>query len=499
VRLFTIILLAGALTAYGQRPPVVLVDGYHLLCDSGNLASTADFGAMEQRLNAEGVQTKFFGTCSFSGKPSIEDLGAALGNTINSLNVPQVDIVSHSMGGLIVRSYLSGKQNATATFNPPLDTKVRKWVSIATPNFGALIPTIIANFLPDVEARELTPASQFLFDLNTWNQNRDDLRGIDAIGIIGNAGGLGPLQGTNDGTVAVTSASLSFAEPDQRTRVLPYCHGAGDLSQILGLGCDAPPLAKIQSDNPFSWQIVDSFLAGTNDWMNVGHPPSQDKVLSQFGGTLTQTRNAQDQVTSQPQDRDLVSSPPLKGTYAVIISKPGPQIALILPSAAQFPFLSLAPRMLISIYGTNLSGAAVMVNGQALPLNYSSDTQINALLPDKIAGLTPLTVTNTRGKQTVNIFVEPVVPAIFTLNGQGTGPAAVIRTGNFISLYLTGLGVTSVSPTVTLNGTPVTVTYAGPAPGFPGLDQINFQLPSGITSGTVVVTAGTRVSNAVQI
>ena len=41
----------------------------------------------------------------------------------------------------------------------------------------------------------MTPGSQFLFDLNTWNQNLDDLRGIDVVGIIGNAGGIGLLQG----------------------------------------------------------------------------------------------------------------------------------------------------------------------------------------------------------------------------------------------------------------------------------------------------------------
>ncbi len=219
--------------AFAQRPPVVLVDGYHFLCDSGNLVSTADFAELETRLRAEGVSVTFFGTCAFSGKPSIEDLGNSLGAVIRSLNVPQVDIVSHSMGGLIVRSYLAGKQTVSGVFRPPSDPKVRKWVSIATPNFGALLPAILSNFAPDTEARELVPGNQFLFDLATWNQNHDDLRGIDAIAIIGNAGGIGPLEKTNDGTVAVTSASLSFAEPDERTRILPYCHGSSDFTSLL--------------------------------------------------------------------------------------------------------------------------------------------------------------------------------------------------------------------------------------------------------------------------
>jgi hypothetical protein len=40
------------------------------------------------------------------------------------------------MGGLIVRSYLSGKQTAEGTFNPPAETKIRKLVFLATPHFG---------------------------------------------------------------------------------------------------------------------------------------------------------------------------------------------------------------------------------------------------------------------------------------------------------------------------------------------------------------------------
>ncbi len=418
---------------------------------------------------------------------------------IGSLNVPQVDVVTHSMGGLILRSYLSGKQSASGVFNPPADPKVRKWVSIATPNFGALLYPVISDLLPDIQAQELVPGNQFLFDLATWNQNHDDLRGVDTVGIIGNAGGVGPLQGTSDGTVAVTSASMSFARPDERTRVLPYCHGASGLTSILGLGCDGPPLAKIESDNPLSWSIIDSFLAGTDAWKTVGHAPSQDSVLSQFGGVLTQHRDNLDNPIGSLHDDNFASDAPMLGGYTVVIDKPGPQIALIAPSAAALSTLSLAPRMLISIYGNSLSGSTVSVNGQPLVVSYNGDHQINALLPDQIAGLNKLTVSNASGKATVNIYVESANPAVFTMDGTGTGAAAAIRTGNYISLYLTGLGDSGVMPMVTLNGAPVEVTYAGPAPGFAGLDQINFQLPAGTSSGVVLVGVGNRVSNPVTL
>ena len=54
-------------------------------------------------------------------------------------------------------------------------------------------------------------------------------------------------------------------------------------------------------------------------------------------------------------------------------------------------------------------------------------------------------------------------------------------------------------PEVTLNGVSTTVTYAGPAPGFAGLDQINFQLPLGVTSGVLLVRVRDRESNAVTL
>lgn len=485
--------------ASAQRPPVILVDGYHLVCQKENLSSTRDFGELEQRLNAEGVTTAFFATCSIGGKPSIEDLGNALGAAIRNLNVPQVDLLSHSMGGLIVRSYLSGKQTSGAVFTPPIDPRVRKWVSIATPNFGALIPSLTTPFLPDVQAKELVPGNRFLFDLATWNQNRDDLRGVDTVAIIGNAGGVGPIEGSNDGTVAVTSASMSFTLPDERTRVLPYCHGAGDLTSVLGLGCDSPPLALMRGDNPLSWKIIDSFLAGSGEWKTIGHSPSQDAYLSKYGGILRQMRDQLDAPVGSPVDEPFVTSPPLKGGYTVVIEKPGPQILLAIPSAARLSSLSLAPRMLVSIYGNNLTGSVVTLNGRALPITYAGDNQINTLLPGDVSGLAKLKVTSSQGAQTVNVVMEPAAPAIFTKDGSGTGTAAAIRDGSHLSLYLTGLGVEPNTPLAFLDGQPLGVTYSGPAPGFNGLDQINVELPPAPATGNVVVTVSRRTSNPVTV
>ena len=62
-----------------------------------------------------------------------------------------------------------------------------------------------------MQADELWSGSHFLMDLNTWNQNRDDLRGVDAIALAGTGGtGLAVSPGFDDGLIAITSASLAL-------------------------------------------------------------------------------------------------------------------------------------------------------------------------------------------------------------------------------------------------------------------------------------------------
>ena len=80
------VFLAAVGVVFGQqRPPVILIDGYHLLCKSENLTAVHDFGDLEQRLLGKGVSVSFFGTCSFNGRPSIEDMANSLGATSQTM------------------------------------------------------------------------------------------------------------------------------------------------------------------------------------------------------------------------------------------------------------------------------------------------------------------------------------------------------------------------------------------------------------------------------
>src|SRR5271169_254297 len=160
-------------------PPVVFINGYQFEGCPATFAGT--FGIADQVLQSNGEVSLFFNTCSLPPTASIEDLGAAFATFLSGLNytdgqpVDQVDVVAHSMGGLVLRCYLSGKQNASGMFQPPAAVGVRKAVFLATPHFG----TSIASMLPVTsQLKEMTSGSAFLFGLGTWNQGTDDLRGV---------------------------------------------------------------------------------------------------------------------------------------------------------------------------------------------------------------------------------------------------------------------------------------------------------------------------------
>jgi len=531
---------------------VILVEGYHLTCPgSGSPATT--FGEMPALLGAAGTPVYYLDTCSTSGtKPSLEQLGDQLGQLIDSTGAPAVDVISHSMGGLVVRAYLAGKQSDPGTFLPPANPKIRKFVAIASPNFGALFSGVLNGFAPDIQASELASGSRFIYDLATWNQGRDDLRGVDAIAVIGNAGGVVGLKGASDGIVPVTSASLSFAQPDERTRILPACHNDNPLELLLGGGCLAPAIAKVDSPSNLTWQIVQSFLAGTNTWKTVGHSPSQDAVLSVYGGVLIGWRQANDAFPlgvagGSPAGGNLLPGAPsiyyndfLKagtyqftitelntpvtvsvqlpaGRYTALTAKAGPSIALAAPAAGLPNTLALAPGEIISIYGIDLANSTVTVNGEAVRLFYDGELQINALLPSDIAGYTTLTVANGDGQATTHFLTASAVPAVFTLNESGAGPAAArhagdqsivsesnpAQAGEYVELFVTGLDTPPPASQlrITLGGIAITPQYVGPAPGYPGLDQVNIRIPSALGHGAqpLIIQAGNVAANATTL
>jgi len=87
----------------------------------------------------------------------IEELAKRVGERIdtilNATGATQIDLVGHSMGGLVARYYLEQLGGAQ---------KVRKCITIAAPHHG----TLLAVLAPGQNGRELRPGSAFLTELN---------------------------------------------------------------------------------------------------------------------------------------------------------------------------------------------------------------------------------------------------------------------------------------------------------------------------------------------
>lgn len=198
----------------------------------------------------------------------------------------------------------------------------------------------------------------------------------------------------------------------------------------------------------------------------------------------------------------------------------------------------IAPGEFVSLFGTSmaatakaatlpypptLNGVTVLINGKQAPIQYVSATQINALVPYSTQGPTATIVVQNgpASSNTVTVPVAVTAPGVFALDQSGTGEGAVLHAnysavnaanpallGETVLVYLTGMG--AVTPAVAdgaipgasnINATPlsvyvadvaVTPIYAGMAPGYPGLYQMNFTIPLTIsTSGPVPLAINT--------
>lgn len=229
-------------------------------------------------------------------------------------------------------------------------------------------------------------------------------------------------------------------------------------------------------------------------------------------------------------------------------------------TASGYP--ALAPEALASAFGSNFStetvsatslplpqtlgGITVIVKDSAgvertAPLLFVSPSQINYQVP---AGTSIGQATLSLGGQWFNlsigtITVVPVAPGLYTANKNGTGvPAAtaiqqvsgvnVFRnipvfscnpsgaecipvpidttsdTPVYVSLYGTGIRNRSSldNVSVTIGGVTVPVLYAGAQSAYPGLDQVNIQLPQqlrGKGEVDLILTVDGQKANPVRI
>jgi endo-1,4-beta-xylanase len=188
---------------------------------------------------------------------------------------------------------------------------------------------------------------------------------------------------------------------------------------------------------------------------------------------------------------------------------------------------NVSPGSLVDVYGSNLAsttvsadagasnlpvklgGTQVTVNGTPAPLLYASPTFLIFQLPyaTELGAARVVAVSNNTSSAPATVNVQAAAPSILT---YGTNRAVVenqdysvnsstncAAPGSFAMAYLIGSGpldnaiptgaIAPATPysteklptTVTVGGTVAQVTFAGMAPGFTGLMQLNFQVPAG--------------------
>jgi uncharacterized protein (TIGR03437 family) len=407
----------------------------------------------------------FFDNCKEDANVPIEQLGNDLGEFLrlikydNGNPVPQVDVVGHSMGGLIVRSYLAGLQEDQSV-SPPSDPGIRKFIEIATPNFGSFIAAQFSSVINQAtgvtQSKEMIPGSSFLWDLATWNQWGDDLRGVDALAIVGDAGtyidSTGNSPGDSDGVVSLLSGSLGFARDSSRTRILPYCHTDPVVNPVVNsvlgtMACSGHSIANVD-EAPNTGQLVQSFLADTQTWTTIGSPSPADATYLSYGGLYFTLTNSTGQYVNDL-TQVLLGSTALQnggetnsiyyaelakssgtfqftstslgtagcgsftlrpGTYFPLRCKYGPIVFDVTPLMASLSGRFVRSGSNITLQGTGFGQQCSTCRVVASPGNVSlaisawSDQAITVALPTSLTGLVKLVVQAAGGSDTISIM-----------------------------------------------------------------------------------------------
>ena len=317
------------------------------------------------------------------------------------------------------------------------------------------------------------------------------------------------------------------------------------LSTLLGNGFSALAGWPV----PLEVRVVDScgtpLLTGSvGATFSNNDPPLQLRPV--FEGRWAGTWQARNPASVTVSLKAQQPEPKLEGTMQIagnLQVNPNPPVIATdgVLNAASFQLKApIAPGGLVSIFGsklatelrkaeelplaTEMAGTVGLIAGRPLPLLFTSDLQVNAMIPyDLTTGVTHQMLIQRQRSISLPepVVIAPAQPAIFTKERTGKGQAIAVgvapdgaqylveqdsplQEGHAVVLYCAGLGPVSPSVpegaaapleplsqtsnpvTLTIGGQQATVLFAGLAPGFAGLYQVNALVPEGIEKGPEV-------------
>jgi len=458
--------------------------------------------------------------------------------------LPTGSIFTEAVGGTpagsqqIALANLTGSQLTFATGT--LTNDGANWLSV-TPAAGTATPTQETILTVSVSSAGLSPGIRQ--GVLTLLFQDGSVRTVNILyllatgGISSNTASVShPLATTGSCTPTkllplVTSFGSQFTVPagwpnTLAAQVVDDCgnpHVSGTVIATFSNGDPPLPLISLKNGNwTGTWQVTNASASVIAITVNADNPSLNISGSFSVSGSLQSSANAP------------------------VIAAGG-----VLNAASYSLSAPLAPGTMVSIFGANLangtsaasalplstqlSGTLVIIGGEPAPLLYAGQGQINAIIPYGLPVNTNTQVIVQQGNAYTSpqaITLSAAAPAIFTKSGEGTGQGVIIRpdgqyaepgtpaqAGDEIVLYAVGLGETTPLATaglaatsspllwaaapvsLTIGGQNARVDFAGLAPGFAELYQINAAVPAGVKGDSVpvVLTAAGQPSPTVTM
>jgi len=355
------------------------------------------------------------------------------------------------------------------------------------------------------------------------------------------APGIAAGDFNGDGLLDLAVSGQSLSNPAAGSVTILLGRGDGTFRTSPGLETTGfASLAAMDLNNDGHVDLVEglsalTFFAGQGDGAFEkgrsfrGSGTSGALVLADFTGTGVMGFAGTNQL-------EATGGMQVAGNAVILPRAVWPLPALANVSAAGYGLGPLAPGSIVSAFGPDLAAQSAQATG-TLPISLGGETisvidstgavrpaqlyyvspgQVNYVIPaDTAPGLASVTLSaNGEVMATGQIDIERPAPAIFVVNSDNLVAANVVRVSengdqSFESIYQTGpdgkitalpidLGSDTDTVYLVLYGTGIRnsdsasatiggainapVTYFGPQGNYPGLDQVNLQLPRSLAS-----------------